>query len=697
MQLLNISFELPFKEPVLVFTLVLLIILFAPLIAGKLRLPGIIGLILAGILIGPNGFHLLNRDISIVLFGTVGLLYIMFIAGLEIDMNDFKKNRNKSIIFGVLSFLVSQIFGFVAGYYFLKFSMPASILFGSMLGSHTLLAYPIASKLGITKSRATTITVGGTIVADLLSLLVLAVIADSARGQLNAAFWIRLGVSMSIYVFVIVWGLPRLGKWFFRNVQSEGVSQYIFVLAAVFATAFLAEVAGLEPIIGAFLAGLVLNRLIPHSSPLMNRIEFVGNALFIPFFLISVGMLVDLRVLVNGVEAWIVAITMIVIANAGKWLAAFFTQKLFNYSVAERNVIFGLSNARAAATLTAVLIGYDLGILNENVLNGTILMILVTCVVSSLVVEKAGRKLAIIESQQMPDLSTTPNRILVPISNPATIEHLIDFAILIKEPHSHEPIFPLAVVKDAEDTDAQLMASNKMLQKAILHASATENAVQLVSRIDINIASGILRAIRELMITEVVIGWNGKVTARERMFGSILDNLLEESHQMIMVCKILHPLNTMERVVVAVTPNAEKEKGFFGWVNNIRVIARQIGTSVHFYSTETTAAALQSILKTSKPGIEASYKTFDDWENFSGLAKEITANDLFMVVSARQETVSYNSLLDRIPKRLARDFDEISFVIVYPQQSVSTVVTTALPMSADSNREEGTVDTADYK
>jgi Kef-type K+ transport system membrane component KefB len=697
MLLLNISFELPFREPVLVFTLVLLIILFAPLIAGKLRLPGIIGLILAGILIGPNGFHLLNRDISIILFGTVGLLYIMFIAGLEIDMNDFKKNRNKSIIFGVLSFLVSQVMGFVTGYYFLKFSISASILFGSMLGSHTLLAYPIASKLGISKSRSTTITVGGTIVADLLSLLVLAVIADSARGQLNSAFWIRLGVSMAIYVFTIVWGLPRLGKWFFRNVQSEGVSQYIFVLAAVFATAFLAEVAGLEPIIGAFLAGLVLNRLIPHSSPLMNRIEFVGNALFIPFFLISVGMLVDLRVLVNGVEAWIVAITMIVIAIGGKWLAALFTQKLFNYSVEERNVIFGLSNARAAATLTAVLIGYDLGILNENVLNGTILMILVTCVVSSLVVEKAGRQLAITESQQTPDLSTTPNRILVPISNPATIEHLIDFAILIKEPHSPEPIFPLAVVKDAEDTDAQLMASNKMLQKAILHASATENAVQLVSRIDMNIASGILRAIRELMITEVVIGWNGKVTARQRMFGSILDNLLEESQQMIMVCKILHPLNTMERIIVAVTPNAELEKGFYGWVNNIRVIANQIGTKIRFLSSVNTAAALQAILKNSKPAIEATYKTFDDWESFSDLYKEVTTHDLFMVVSARQETVSYHNSLDRVPKRLARDFDEISFVIIYPEQSVSAVTATAISMSMDRSTPDEETGPSVYK
>jgi Kef-type K+ transport system membrane component KefB len=672
MPLLNVSFELPLKEPVLVFSLVLFVILLAPRLAKKIRLPGIIGLILAGVLIGPNGFHLLNRDISIVLFGTVGLLYIMFIAGLEIDMNDFKKNRNKSIIFGVLSFLCSQIGGFVVAYYGLKFSLPASILFGSMLGSHTLLAYPIASKLGISKSRSTTIAVGGTIIADLLSLLVLAVIADSARGQLNAAFWIRLIVSLTIYVAVVVWGLPRLGRWFFRNVESEGVSQYIFVLASVFVTAFLAEVAGLEPIIGAFLAGLVLNRLIPHTSPLMNRIEFVGNALFIPFFLISVGMLVDLRVLLLGIDAWIVAGTMIVVAISGKWLAAFIVQKLFHYTVEERNVIFGLTNARAAATLTAVLIGYDLQILNENVLNGTILMILVTCVVSSLVVENQGRKLAITESQQAPDLSASPNRILVPISNPATIEQLIDFAILIKDNHSDEPIYPLSVVKEADNTQEQLVASKKMLGKAILHASATEHSVQLVSRIDVNIASGILRAIRELMITEVVIGWNGKVSATERIFGSVLDNLLLESQQMIMVCKILHPLNTMSRVVVAVPPNAELEKGFFGWVHNLKLIASQIGADVHFLAGSAAIAALKNIMNQTKPSVTATYESFEKWDQFAELASKITTNDLFMVISARHTTLSYHNFLDKIPKLLARHFGPFSFVIIYPQQNVGS-------------------------
>lgn len=640
-------------------------------------MPGIIGLILAGMLVGPNGLNLLQRDVSIVLFGTVGLLYIMFIAGLEIDLNDFKKNRNTSIFLGVVTFLIPQIAGTLAGYYLLGYGWAPSILLGGLLGSHTLLAYPIASKLGISKSRSTTITVGSTIIADLLSLLVLAVIAGAARGELNTEFWLRLVISLIIYVIVIVFGLPRLAKWFFRNVESEGVSQYIFVLAVVFATGFLAELAGLEAIIGAFLAGLVLNRLIPHTSPLMNRIEFVGSAVFIPFFLISVGMLVDLRVLLQGIEAWIVAGTMLIIALCSKWLAAFITQKVFHYTVAERNVIFGLSVARAAATLTAVLVGFELKVLDENVLNGAVLMILITCVVSSFVVEGAGRKLAIAESKKMPDISETPSRILVPISNPSTIEHLIDFAILIKDPNSEEPIYPLSVVKDAEDTPEQLMATNKMLQKAILHASATDNTVQLVSRIDMNTANGILRAIRELLITTVVIGWNGKVSTRERIFGSVLDNLLMHSQQLIMVCKIIHPLNTMERIIVAVPPNAELEDGFAGWVNSTKVIAKQIGATIHFFGDENGLNQLTTIMKSSKPAVDANFQLFDEWEDFLALSKEVTSHDLFVIISARSETISHNYYLDRVPKQLAKHFGDISFVIVYPEQQSSIQLSTA--------------------
>jgi Kef-type K+ transport system membrane component KefB len=399
MYLLNeINFSLPLTNPVIIFSLVLFIILFAPILFNKIKIPHIIGLIAAGIIIGPYGLNLLLRDSSIVLFGTVGLLYIMFIAGLEIDLEQFKKNRVKSFVFGLYTFLVPMILGIPAAYYLLNFSFPSSLLLASMFASHTLLAYPIASRYGISRIRSVTLTIGGTIITDILALLVLAGVTGMTKGEISTFFWIQLAIATVVFGCIVFLLFPIVARWFFKNFE-EPVSQYIFVLAMVFLGAFLAQLAGLEPIIGAFLAGLSLNRFIPHSSALMNRIEFVGNAFFIPFFLISVGMLVDFRVLFKGLGALKVAAVMTVLAILSKYIAAWVTQKTFRFSALERQLIFGLSTARVGATLAVVLVGYNIIIgetaagepirlLNEDVLNGTVLMILVTCTVSSFIVEK---------------------------------------------------------------------------------------------------------------------------------------------------------------------------------------------------------------------------------------------------------------------------------------------------------------------
>src|SRR5690606_21206626 len=389
---------LPLDNPVLIFALILFIILFAPLLLNRVKIPQLIGLIMAGALIGPYGLHLMERDSSIVLFGTVGLLYLMFLAGLEIDAGDFKKHRNKSIVSGFLTFSVPMLIGTLAGYYLLHFSLISSILLASLMASHTLIAYPIISKMGITKNKAVNITVGGTMITDTLALLVLAVVAGMSTGEINNAFWIRLGVSVLIFGLIVGLIFPLLGRWFFKR-YDDNVSQYIFVLGLVFLGAFLAEAAGIEAIIGAFFAGLSLNRLIPHTSPLMNRIEFVGNALFIPFFLIGVGMLIDLRVFFLDLNTLYVAGIMTAVAFSAKYIAAFFTQKIFGFSKAQRDVIYGLSNAQAAATLAAVLVGYNIilgetpdgepiRLLNDSVLNGSILMILITCTVASFVAQR---------------------------------------------------------------------------------------------------------------------------------------------------------------------------------------------------------------------------------------------------------------------------------------------------------------------
>ena len=427
------EFQTPFSNSVLIFSLILFIILLAPIILNRFKIPGIIGLILSGMVIGPYGLFLIQKNSAVDLFSTIGLLYIMFIAGLELDMNEFNKHKYKSLIFGFFTFLFPIVIGFPVCYYLLDYSFNTSLLIASMFATHTLIAYPIVNRLGIAKNHAVAITVGGTILTDTAVLLILAIISGTASGEATSELWIRLSISIICFAAIVYFLIPRVASWFFRRLEDEKNAHFIFVLLVVFLTAFIAEIAGLEPIIGAFAAGLTLNRLIPHTSSLMNRIEFVGNSLFIPFFLISVGMLIDFRVLTNGPQALIVAFTLTVVALLGKWLAAQLSGRIFKYSKEQRSLIFGLSSAHAAATLAVILVGYNLGIINDHVLNGTIVLILITCVVASFITEKAGKEIVLHMDNEPEQVVLNSQRVLVPIANPQTMEKLIDFSMVIKK------------------------------------------------------------------------------------------------------------------------------------------------------------------------------------------------------------------------------------------------------------------------
>jgi Kef-type K+ transport system membrane component KefB len=463
---------LPITDPVLIVAVSAVIFLLAPLLMQRLRLPGLIGLILAGAVVGPNALNLLDRSSTIVLLGTVGLLYLMFMAGIEIDMQEFKRYRNRSIAFGAVTFFLPQTLGTVV-MTALGYDLRSSILIASMFASHTLVAYPIAMRFGITKNQAVITTVGGTIITDTAALLVLAVIAGSSESPANAAFWIRLSVGLSIYVALVLIGLPRLARWFFRSERTGAVAEYVFVFASLFVGAYLAEVAGVEALVGAFLVGLALNRLIPEQSVLANRIHFVGEAIFIPFFLISVGMLVDARVMFSGLRVWEVMIAMTVTVSATKWLSAWVSGRLFGYSSDQWWTMFGLSVPQAAATLAAALIGVEIGLFDEAVLNGTILMILVTCILGPWVVEKYGRRIALEEERRPASSTAPPQRILVPMANPATADTLMDLALAMREPDSREPIYPLTVVPEHPDgSPINLALAEKMLSHAVAYAQS---------------------------------------------------------------------------------------------------------------------------------------------------------------------------------------------------------------------------------
>lgn len=660
--------NLPFKEPVIVFTILITIILLAPIVFKKFRVPGIVGLIISGMIIGPHGMNLVESGESIKLLSTAGLLYLMFLAGLELNSHDLLRNRNKSLIFGALTFFIPLISGFIIAHFLLSYSLLASLLIASMFSTHTLISYPIASRLGITRSEAVTITIGGTIITDTAVLVLLAFISAATEGSFTIFFWLRMIFSVSAFSFLILWGVPKISIWFFKNLEGESGSQYIFVLAILYISGLLARLAGIEPIIGAFLAGLAMNKLIPHTSALMNRISFIGNNFFIPIFLISVGLMVDFSVFTNGFGALKFGSMLVVVALLSKFTAAWVMQLVYKYSNTERQVMFGLSVSHAAAIIAVVIVGYDLKLIGLDVLNGAIMIILVSCFVGSFITERSGRNLAIAEAEKIPPATVSPERILVPVSNPATIEGLIDFAILIRESATAQPVYMLSVVPDDVYANEQILKNNKMFESAISHASAADTVLTLVSRVDLNVANGISRAVKELMITKIVLGWNGKITTTNFFFGSIIENLIGSSEQMVMVVKSVKPLNTIRRIVVIIPENAESEAGFTSWLTMIKILANRTSSSLLFTGFNRSISEIKNIFNIDSVKVNCEFEVSASANPLSQLAQKINDQDLYVVIAARRRTLSYSHYFDHMPRDLARLYENSSFIIIYPEQ-----------------------------
>lgn len=674
-----ISHELPLTDPVLKFLLILVIILSAPLLLNKLKIPHLLGLIIAGAVIGPHGLNLVLRDSSIILSGTAGLLYIMFLAGLEIDMGDFKKNSGRSFVFGMYTFLIPMGLGILSGLYLLNFSLLTSILLASMFASHTLIAYPIISKLGISKDKSVSITVGGTMITDMLALLVLTIIVGMATGQIGDHFWTQLSVSIAVFVLFVVIVFPIAGRWFFKHVQ-DSISQYIFVLVMVFLGAYLAELAGIESIIGSFLAGLSLNRLIPRSSPLMHRVEFIGNSIFIPFFLIGVGMLIDYRAFFTSFDTIKVGLIMIVVATVAKFAAAWLTQKTFRLSVDQRRVIFGLSNAQAAATLAAVMVGYNvilgqtpegepIRLLNESVLNGTILMILVTCTMASFSAQKGAHNLAAASSSgKEEDSSDHKERILIPISNEDTAEELINLSLATKSKKNLNQLFALNILDNQASTDDnQLKKSRRLLENAALTAAATDTRLQELLRYDLNVTNAILSVILEHNITDLVLGLHKERGIPTSFLGRITEGILDHSDVTTLIYKPTQPLSTMKRHLVVIPAQAEKEAGFAQWVNRVWNVIQNTGAKAVFYGSSEILERLKCVI--GKRGGEMEFVEFSDWDDFLIVFRDVHKDDNLWIIMSRHTGLSFNPSMNRVPGYLNKYFQNNSFILVYPLQA----------------------------
>lgn len=669
----NFDFHLPVTDPTWIFFLVLVIILFAPIVLERLRIPHIIGMILAGVVIGEHGFNILARDSSFELFGKVGLYYIMFLAGLEMNMEDFKSIRVKATVLGLLAFIFPLGIGIWTNLHLLGYSLATSVLLASMYASHTLIAYPIVIRYGINRQRAVSIAVGGTAVTDTLTLLVLAVVGGMYKGETSEMFWIWLALKVVVLSVVIMYAFPRIGRWFFRR-YSDNVVQYIFVMAMVFLGAGLMEFVGMEGILGAFLAGLVLNRLIPHVSPLMSHLEFVGNALFIPYFLIGVGMLIDVNVLFGHIDSVKVAVVMIIVALLGKWIASWLTQKIYKMRALERELMFGLSNAQAAATLAAVLVGYNIilpngeRLLNEDVLNGTILLILVTCVVSSFITEHAAKRIAMDDAEVSDEKAQEKEKFLIPVANPETLESLMSLAMVVRDEKQPDNLVALNVINDNNGSVKQEMRGKRSLERAAQIAASTSVRLKTVSRFDLNITTGILHTAKEYEATNIIIGLHCKMSIVDSFFGNLTENLLKNTYLQVMVARFLIPVNTLRRIIVAVPPKAEFEHGFMKWITHMCRMSSRLGCRVHFYAHPQTLGYIRGYIQKKHKDTRVAYSELEDWDDLLLLTGQVNYDHLLVIISARRGSISYDSAFERLPMQISKYFNNNSIMLLYPEQ-----------------------------
>ena len=666
----------PITDPTLIFFVVLLTILFAPIIMGKLRIPHIIGMVLAGMLIGKYGLNILERDSSFELFGRVGLLYIMFLAGLEMDLESVKKNSKRILIFGLLSFLIPFVLTFVMASWLLNYSPQASFLLGCIMASNTLIAYPIVGRYGLQRDSSVMLSVGASMLSLFLSLVMLAALVASHEENTNVWFWLFFLLKFCGFIAACILIIPRLTRYFLRR-YSDQVMQFIFVLSVMFLSAAASEAAGVEGIVGAFISGLILNRYIPHVSPLMNRIEFIGNALFIPYFLIGVGMLIRISSLFTSWHmVWIVAL-IVFFGTFGKAVAAYVSSLLFRLPKSAGHMMFGLTSAHAAGGIAMVMVGMRLEVtpgtylINDEILNGVVIMILVTCVISSLMTAHAAQQIVLKGNSQQLSASGQKNddeKILLCVKYPEIAPQLLELAIMVRNQKLNRGLVALNVVYDDSNAPANREKGLRLLERLEQQASASEVKIQKQVRLATNIANGIKHAFREYSGSEIIMGMHVHTEVNPKFWGDFIQSLYNGLNRQIILSRFVQPLNTLRRIQVVVPSRAEFEPGFHRWLERLSRLAENLDCRIQFHGRNESLELIREFINNLHHGVRAEYTFMAHWNELPQIAETIKEDHLFVVITARKGTISYKNALERLPNELMKHFAGKNLMIIFPDQ-----------------------------
>ena len=672
--MLNLSQYFPITDPTLIFFVVLLMILLSPIIMGRLRIPHIIGMVLAGVIVGKYGLNILERDASFELFGRVGLYYIMFLAGLEMDMEGLKKNRTRVIVFGLLTFLVPFAMTYFMGVSLLSYTPLAALLLSAIMASNTLIAYPIVGRYGLTRHTSSTLSVGSSMMALFMALIVMASIVNSFQGEGGIGFWILFVVKFFVYSIGLILVIPRLTRWFLRR-YSDAVMQFIFILAVVFLSAALSDAIGLEGIFGAFLSGLILNRFIPRVSPLMNRIEFTGNALFIPYFLIGVGMLINVRLLFQGTHILWVVFCLVLFGTLGKAVAAYLAAGVFRMPRLAGHMMFGLTSAHAAGAIAMVMVGRRLEIspgvylFGDEVLNGIVIMILFTCVISTVVTEWAAQRLRLKEKKE-PELVKTVNdeKILIPVKYPEYADNLVSMATMMRNPKLKRELVALNVVYDDVNMRHNQAEGQRLLEHLQHLASASDVPMTTQVRIAANIANGIKHAFKEFQASEILMGLHFHHNISKGFWGEFTRSLYNGLSRQIIITRIMQPLNTVRRIQVIVPSRAEFEPGFYRWLERLARMTENLECRIIFHGRKDTLQLINEYIHNNFASVRAEYVPMKHWNELPDLATKVSKDHLFVIVTARKGTISYKSAMERLPDEVNRYFKGKTLMIIFPDQ-----------------------------
>ena len=672
--MLNLSQYFPITDPTLIFFVVLLMILLSPIIMGRLRIPHIIGMVLAGVIVGKYGLNILERDASFELFGRVGLYYIMFLAGLEMDMEGLKKNRTRVIVFGLLTFLVPFAMTYFMGVSLLSYTPLAALLLSAIMASNTLIAYPIVGRYGLTRHTSSTLSVGSSMMALFMALIVMASIVNSFQGEGGIGFWILFVVKFFVYSIGLILVIPRLTRWFLRR-YSDAVMQFIFILAVVFLSAALSDAIGLEGIFGAFLSGLILNRFIPRVSPLMNRIEFTGNALFIPYFLIGVGMLINVRLLFQGTHILWVVFCLVLFGTLGKAIAAYLAAGVFRMPRLAGHMMFGLTSAHAAGAIAMVMVGRRLEIspgvylFGDEVLNGIVIMILFTCVISTVVTEWAAQRLRLKEKKE-PELVKTVNeeKILIPVKYPEYADNLVSMATMMRNPKLKRELVALNVVYDDVNMRRNQAEGQQLLEHLQHLASASDVPMTTQVRIAANIANGIKHAFKEFQASEILMGLHFHHNISKGFWGEFTRSLYNGLSRQIIITRIMQPLNTVRRIQVIVPSRAEFEPGFYRWLERLARMTENLECRIIFHGRKDTLQLINEYIHNNFASVRAEYVPMKHWNELPDLATKVSKDHLFVIVTARKGTISYKSAMERLPDEVNRYFKGKTLMIIFPDQ-----------------------------